>query len=329
MSELPYRNQSPWDHQGEAFRSTNTALFPPHFIQQGRYSGDGFDYRRPVMSTTSHVDEVIDLTNEPDSPPAQRSRPGFRPAHSSRPPRFGRDIMTNVVDLEEPPDLVREQNPPSTPEVQFIRATVRPDQPSPRDHRFVDGSNLLDILRMQHRFSTAGLLSGEDIRQGVALHTRHLMTPHHHAMESMWIEGPDGIDLTNLDLSSLNPPRPAPSYKPPSPAPEGFTRSARDDEVVVCPNCEHELGTGDDVKQQIWVAKPCGHVRICPFNMISKNCPTDSPFQQVYCGECAKNRSLSKAKKISQRASNPFSKCLVDNCGKLVSAPKSMFQIYL
>jgi len=302
MSDLPYRNQSPWDHQGEAFRSTNTALFPPHFIQPGRYSGDGFDYRRPVMSATSHVDEVIDLTNEPDSPPAQRSRPGFRSTHSSRPPRFGRDIMTNVVDLEEPPGLVGEQNPASPPEVQFIRATVRPDQSSARDRRFVDESNLLDILRMQHRFSFSG---EEAIRQGVALHTRHLMTPH---LESMWLEGPEGIDLTNLDLSSLNPPRPAPSYEPPSPAPEGFTRSAQDDEAVVCPNCEHELGTGDDVKQQIWVAKPCGH---------------------VYCGECAKNRSLSKAKKISQRASNPFSKCLVDNCGKLVSAPKSMFQIYL
>lgn len=207
--------------------------------------------------------------------------------------------MADVVDLED-----GEQNPAGIPEVQFIRATVRPDQSSARDHRFVDGSNLLDFLRLHpHRFSTASL-GEEAIRQEVALH-RHLMTPYQHAVEPLWIDPPEGF---NPDLSSLSPPRPAPSYKPPSPAPEGFTRSAQDDEVVVCPNCEHELGTGDDVRQQIWVAKPCGH---------------------VYCGECAKNRSLSKAKKVSQRTSNPFSKCLVDNCGKLVSAPKSMFQIYL
>lgn len=180
--------------------------------------------------------------------------------------------MADVVDLED-----GEQNPAGIPEVQFIRATVRPDQSSARDHRFVDGSNLLDFLRLHpHRFSTASL-GEEAIRQEVALH-RHLMTPYQHAVEPLWIDPPEGF---NPDLSSLSPPRPAPSYKPPSPAPEGFTRSAQDDEVVVCPNCEHELGTGDDVRQQIWVAKPCGHVRIRPFNMILKSYLIDSPFWPV------------------------------------------------
>ena len=52
-----------------------------------------------------------------------------------------------------------------------------------------------------------------------------------------------------------------PTYKPPSPAPEGFTRTLTDEDVAICPNCACELGVGEGKKQEIWVAKPCGHVR--------------------------------------------------------------------
>lgn len=76
-----------------------------------------------------------------------------------------------------------------------------------------------------------------------------------------------GVDV-ELNFGTLSPVvqpesrTPRDSYKPPSPPPEGFTRSIGEDEVVVCPNCDAELGTGDEVKQQIFVAKKCGHVRI-------------------------------------------------------------------
>jgi hypothetical protein len=54
------------------------------------------------------------------------------------------------------------------------------------------------------------------------------------------------------------------------PPAEGFTRIAKEDEIVVCPNCDHELGTGDDpVKRQIWVAKPCGHVSSLTLSLFS------------------------------------------------------------
>lgn len=52
-----------------------------------------------------------------------------------------------------------------------------------------------------------------------------------------------------------------PAYKPPSPAPEGFARTLADEDVAICPNCACELGVGEGKKQEIWVAKPCGHVR--------------------------------------------------------------------
>lgn len=52
------------------------------------------------------------------------------------------------------------------------------------------------------------------------------------------------------------------SYKPPPAAKEGFTRDIKEDgDVLVCVACEDELATGDDdIKQQVWVARNCGHV---------------------------------------------------------------------
>lgn len=54
---------------------------------------------------------------------------------------------------------------------------------------------------------------------------------------------------------------PTPLYEPPPKAEAGFTRSPGENEEVVCPNCGDELCMGDnDVKQEVWVIKGCGHV---------------------------------------------------------------------
>ena len=60
---------------------------------------------------------------------------------------------------------------------------------------------------------------------------------------------------------SLNSQPPAPTYeKPPAPR-DGYVRSPGEDDVLICPNCEDELGAGkDDLQRQVWVAKSCGHV---------------------------------------------------------------------
>ncbi|TKA63673.1 hypothetical protein B0A49_09059 [Cryomyces minteri] len=59
---------------------------------------------------------------------------------------------------------------------------------------------------------------------------------------------------------------PSPKYSPPPPAPEGFTRSPQEDDVLVCPNCGDELCTGEsDIKRQAWLLKGCGHVRFTPY----------------------------------------------------------------
>lgn len=71
-----------------------------------------------------------------------------------------------------------------------------------------------------------------------------------------------GFELIGAaQMSTTPPPRPASPYKAPRTSGPGFTRKVEEDEIVVCPHCGDELGTGDgDLKQQIWVVKQCGHV---------------------------------------------------------------------
>ncbi|OOF93098.1 hypothetical protein ASPCADRAFT_8047 [Aspergillus carbonarius ITEM 5010] len=298
-----------------------------------RYPGDGLDFRRPVTSASPQIDEVIDLTNEPDTPEQTvQQQPPLQAEGSRRerprPPRFPRDILTEVVDLEEEPDNVNNLDPPDSPEVQFVGATVlRPRLPplerQPPLHpynRIPTPGIWRDVLHLPNPGHQPVRL-GQQFRPDFALRHFRDDLPRLSEMESFWIgNGRAGaIDLTiNLDvdgplgldyqLTGVTPERaPGNSYKPPSPPPEGFTRNIEENDVVICPNCDMELGVGDEVKQQIWVVKQCGH---------------------VYCGECASNRSLSKAKKNTSKT-KAFSKCQVIGCHKPVSSPKSMFQIYL
>ncbi|KAI5283699.1 hypothetical protein KEM54_001923, partial [Ascosphaera aggregata] len=99
-----------------------------------------------------------------------------------------------------------------------------------------------------------------------------------------------------------------PPYIPPPSPPPGFTRNVYEDQVIVCPNCDHELGKEGSVPEQtqIWAVKQCGH---------------------VYCGLCAHNRK--SRSRQSNHKTRPFSRCVVEGCGKSVSSPSAMIQIYL
>ena len=69
-----------------------------------------------------------------------------------------------------------------------------------------------------------------------------------------------GFELIGAAHSSP-PPRPSSPYKAPRTVTGGFTRKVEEDDIVICPHCGDELGTGnDELKQQIWVVKQCGHV---------------------------------------------------------------------
>lgn len=126
---------------------------------------------------------------------------------------------------------------------------------------------------------------------------------------------------------------PTPHYEAPPPAEPGFTRSPGEDEEIVCPNCGYELCAGEDeVKQQVWVIKTCGHVSRLT------GCAIFNPWTnniQAYCGECAQNRVVSqprgkgKAKvDASLNAIVPMKKCSVLGCG-VSAAGKAMLRVYV
>lgn len=77
---------------------------------------------------------------------------------------------------------------------------------------------------------------------------------------------PDQLDFETQgfrmgDVAQPRPQPPPPTYDPPPKARPGFTRSPQEDEILICPNCNSELGVGrDEEKRQVWVIKKCGHV---------------------------------------------------------------------
>lgn len=239
----------------------------------------GFDFRRPV-TTTPREDEVIDLTNEPETP-SERTQTGVSNtwnSNTSRPPRFGRNILTDVVDLEEEePANDPGEGPSSSPEVQFVRSTVR-HQPSQRlsarMREILDSWTPRDLstglpplspgyTSIFNRFTR----TNQNPRLGVR--NRGYQGPAT-GPEDVFVLAPDGIHHDGIFLNYADPsftmeppspPRPQRDpYRPPSPAPEGFTRTLGEEDVAICPNCSWELGTGKGRRQEIWVAKPCGHV---------------------------------------------------------------------
>lgn len=105
----------------------------------------------------------------------------------------------------------------------------------------------------------------------------------HHIMEDlltrdpMFMNGDPDIDLPNqlnfiAQGFAMGPPAgqaadnaraqaPPPTYDPPSPPRAGYTRAPKEEDILLCPNCEEELGVGkDEIKKQVWVIKKCGHV---------------------------------------------------------------------
>ncbi|CAG7946981.1 unnamed protein product [Penicillium nalgiovense] len=279
-------------------RSESTRL-PP------RRQRDGFDHRRPVMLSPGD-NAVIDLTDGPDSPP-QRNVTSFpdplHTPHPNRPLRFPRDLMNHtstatdgpaVIDLEAEPDPTDVS--PNSADVQIVgSSSVRP---RPIEPRYLDNHGIPMHFppHTRRRRLPQGVPWSSFRRQGVSdlelLHSAYIHS-----------EGVYGLDLPIQPVQPLR----RSSYKGLSPAPEGFTRLLAEDDVPLCPNCQDELGAGEGLKQQIHIAKPCGH---------------------VYCGECAGNRSISKSKKAAAKT-KPFSKCQVAGCNKPVSSPTAMYLLYL
>ncbi|KAJ5558797.1 hypothetical protein N7535_009322 [Penicillium sp. DV-2018c] len=270
----------------------------------------GYDYRRPVMLSPQE-DTVIDLTNEDEDSPQETRPPYPGPLHSTHPRRRGiespRDLMNreSVAD-DHPPVIDLEAETPNDPNEDVLYVRTTSIRPSPIEPMWLDDSNIPIHYRPTQR--------PRPRRPGHGLPRRSLMSlrPIHDDILALMTSMPRGLDYAARAFAFSPPTQPASEppqnrYKAPSPVPEGFTRVLSEDNVPTCPNCEEELGVGEGLKQEIHVAKPCGH---------------------VYCGECARNRSISKSKKAASK-SKPFSKCQAPGCDKTVSPPRAMYQVFL
>ena len=79
---------------------------------------------------------------------------------------------------------------------------------------------------------------------------------------------PASFDMPNLSYETVAfRPHGTSAERPPTPPParNGFTRSPNEEQVIVCPNCDDELGVGEtDEKRSVWFVRGCGHVRLSP-----------------------------------------------------------------
>ena len=231
--------------------------------------------------------QVIDLTEDRNSPVAAHVV-SSRFSHSEgqrtaqRPPRFDRDIIS-IDDQEDEAVDLREDSP----EIQFL--TSRPRSPSLSTTR--NARNQSTLRQRRHTSATRSpvrrpqvsvRITGAPVEahshpnagwlfHPLAAHV-NANTPLTHEDDLVEWEIPGGnFELPHLDYHvpafdleqpARRQPQPRlPTYEPPIAVPEGFTRTPKEDDVLVCPNCDDELGLGDDeVKRQVWVVKACGHV---------------------------------------------------------------------
>ena len=239
--------------------------------------------------------QVIDLTEDRSSPVAAHvvsstfsHIEGHRTAQ--RPPRFDRDIIS-IDDQEDEAVDLREDSP----EIQFL--TSRPRSPSlsttrhARNHSTLRQRRHTPATRSPVRRPQVSLrITGAPVEahghpnaawlfHPLAAHVNaHTPLPHEDELVEWEIPGGNfevphlnyHVPAFDLEQPARRQPQPRlPTYDPPAAAPEGFTRTPKEDDVLVCPNCDDELGLGDDeVKRQVWVVKACGHVcAMFPFTL--------------------------------------------------------------
>ncbi|CAO2655462.1 Nn.00g105260.m01.CDS01 [Neocucurbitaria sp. VM-36] len=221
----------------------------------------------------------------------------------------------------EPPTFGRSNS--EGDEVEFVRENALPQEEAQR-RRDQEIDNVMDLLgtmngRFTHlraqvdRFNAQVNRTADRFRRVPVAPPRGLPRAHAHAHVRFMAPTLDfemvGFDIAMPGVRAQEPP--PPTYEAPDKAPEGFTRSPGENDVLVCPNCGDELCVGDDeVKRQVWIAKGCGH---------------------VYCGECTTNRSVKRSAKGKEKPTRtkPFKDCQVEGCGKNVANRKSMIQIFL
>ncbi|KAL8930601.1 MAG: hypothetical protein Q9208_000471 [Pyrenodesmia sp. 3 TL-2023] len=254
----------------------------------------------PVPATGLDVIDLTDDNSAHSVPPPTRPSARANSLSIASQTNSGRRTFPDFIDLDEEstrsqmnsssetPDLellevrsIRSQPRSATEahlgqENRHLRANLRPPPSSHNpaaDHPFTIGPvGGWGALR-QH--AQQGREREQQLAQQTARQFHQLISSNHSnpiADTLLRHEGRDIILPGDLDFvtqgfrmgdapATRQAPPPLPTYDAPSPPRAGFTRSPKEDDALVCPNCEDELGLGkDDIKRQVWVIKACGHI---------------------------------------------------------------------
>lgn len=162
-------------------------------------------------------------------------------------------------------------------EVEFVRENALPESES-RRRRNRDIDSVMDLLgtmngRFTHlraqvdRFNAQINRTADGFRRAPVIPPRGPPQRAHGHVRIGFIAPAMDFEMLGFDMGNHGgarvPEPPPPTYHAPEEAPGGFTRSPKETDVLVCPNCDDELCLGDDeVKKQVWLVKACGHVSL-------------------------------------------------------------------
>ena len=237
--------------------------------------------------------EVIDLTEEPSSPAETPSIPPpathtENPRRPNRPPRFDRNIISideqedGAIDLrEESPEIQFLTSRPRSRSLSAVRRTPARRRPG------LTPAARSPVRRPQMAVRLSGPAAGDRHQHHgrPRLEGLEFFGPRDFANRMndellSWedfgghsFQAPGDLDFLHPGFNYDHPSHPQqqprlPTYDPPPPAQEGFTRSPEEEDVLICPNCDDELGVGEnDMKRQVWVVKACGHVWFTLFGL--------------------------------------------------------------
>ncbi|WYZ39692.1 hypothetical protein EsH8_IV_000033 [Colletotrichum jinshuiense] len=277
--------------------------------------------------------DVIDLTNEPDSPVQTHApRPAMNPRRQNsqgrNPPSFSRSDSSILAGNAPVIDLTDD-----SPEVPRRRGPLPHPPPPPR---------LRDRDRRQpggFMYSPTGAFGG--LAAGIRRHLypfRLFPAPddevqllgilHNRINQGADINNPLGNIQLQYEHGAFDQraESPKPVHQAPPPARPGYTRDTASDLVVICPACNEELAYDPDVpaseshptrkgkrhrsEHHFWALKGCGH---------------------VYCEDCFENRKPAAKRPNTGFRRDPESKiiCAVDGCETQAVNKTAWVGIYL
>ncbi|KAL8694471.1 MAG: hypothetical protein Q9218_000884 [Villophora microphyllina] len=261
-----------------------------------RFPGDGLDFRRPAPAPVFH--DIIDLTDD-TSPVNGRRQPRMNtqvnPTFATLRNRTHRP-PSELIDVDEDSTSATINTARLSPDLELVEVRTIRSHPtneaesaprqgvraeSPRSNlRPLDSSN---SYRREAPFTIGGWgalrqhARGRERPHGSTQQSAHHSRHHLHS-ENIMPPGllhrtheyrlPGDLDFVSQgfqmgDVAGVRQAQPPlPTYDTPSPARQGYTRSPKEHDALICPNCEEELGMGNsEDKRQVWVVKACGHVR--------------------------------------------------------------------